>query len=221
MSMKAGRDSSTTASTGDPEREERPHQARRQPMTVDDAIGMALSHGRAALAEALLAARAFLDAASIALFGEPAALAPEAAGRSSDARLALATLARGIDELVELAGSGSQNHPDVVLRAVLDALDREIKRWEVRSQTDPDARAVLRAFLGLREILWEFGVRPPESHTADRPDTESEQKRPGASGSRRAARSSRPIEPDDVVQSGTGTSQRGGGRRVQRVKVRS
>ena len=35
----------------------------------------------------------------------------------------------------------------------------EIERWEARSARDPDARAVLRAFLGLRELLWELGLR--------------------------------------------------------------
>jgi len=40
------------------------------------------------------------------------------------------------------------------------ALDAEIARWEKRAAADGDARAVLRAFLGLRELLWEVGVRP-------------------------------------------------------------
>lgn len=49
------------------------------------------------------------------------------------------------------------------------ALEAEIKRWEERSQTDPDARPVLRTFLGLRELLWELGMRrepPPESQAS-------------------------------------------------------
>jgi hypothetical protein len=49
------------------------------------------------------------------------------------------------------------------MNAVLQALDQEITRWQERSLTDVEARAVLRTFLGLREILWEFGVRPSET----------------------------------------------------------
>ena len=43
---------------------------------------------------------------------------------------------------------------------MVEALDAEIARWEERAKTDDDARAMLRAYLGLREILWELGVRP-------------------------------------------------------------
>ena len=46
-----------------------------------------------------------------------------------------------------------------LLRSIAEALDAEIARWETRAKTDPEARAVLRAFLGLRELLWEFGIR--------------------------------------------------------------
>lgn len=48
------------------------------------------------------------------------------------------------------------------------ALEAEIKRWEQRSQTDPDARPVLRAFLGLRELLWELGLGREAPPTKDR-----------------------------------------------------
>ena len=43
---------------------------------------------------------------------------------------------------------------------MLDALDAEIARWETKARQDADARAVLRAFLGVRELLWELGMRP-------------------------------------------------------------
>ena len=51
------------------------------------------------------------------------------------------------------------------------AIDAEINRWEQRSRTDPDARLVLRAFLGMRGLLWEVEIRsddaggPPEPRT--------------------------------------------------------
>ena len=121
-----------------------------------EALGRARTHLRAALAEALEAARALLDAASLAANGRPA-----------DAHPALARVSASIDALAaQLAGDGAALSPPIV-EAILDALDVEIRRWEERSQSDPEARPVLRAFMGMREILWEFGLRrdgaaPPE-----------------------------------------------------------
>jgi len=117
-----------------------------------DAIALALEraqgHARLALSEGVCAARALLDAAALSVGGEP----PEAFA-------SLGQVARMLDDLsAGLAGDGLQlGIPG--FDAVLGALDAEIARWESRSQSDPDARAVLRAFLGLREILWEFGLR--------------------------------------------------------------
>jgi hypothetical protein len=114
------------------------------PETAGEALARAREHGRAAVAEALAALRALLDAAALAGTGVPAA----------DHR-GLAAAARWLDGLDARAGSPS------LLVSVAEALDAEIARWEERAQDDPDARAVLRAFLGLRELLWEFGLRPP------------------------------------------------------------
>jgi hypothetical protein len=117
-----------------------------------DSIALALErargHARLALSEGVCAARALLDAAALSVGGEP----PEAFA-------SLGRVARILDDLsAGLAGDGLQlGLPG--FGAVLSALDGEIARWESRSQADPDARAVLRAFLGLREILWEFGLR--------------------------------------------------------------
>ena len=47
----------------------------------------------------------------------------------------------------------------ILLDSISEALDTEIARWEDRARDDVEARAVLRAFIGLRELLWEFGVR--------------------------------------------------------------
>jgi hypothetical protein len=143
-------------------REERPH----APHNVEEALQQALAHARDAAAEALLAARCLLDAACIALYREPARLSAEEARTRidvGDARLALAAMARGLDELsASLRSDAAAPVPDAVMQAILDALDVEIGRWEQRSRQDGDARGVLRAFLGLREILWEFGVRPAD-----------------------------------------------------------
>jgi len=128
------------------------------PESAGDALGRARAHGRAAVAEALAALRALLDATALLGSGAPAAshrlLAP------------LASLLQRVSSEFE-GDSGVRS--DALLDAVADALDAEIARWEARASEDGDARAVLRALLGLRELLWEVGVRRrarPE-HTAE------------------------------------------------------
>jgi hypothetical protein len=102
-------------------------------------------HGQAALAEAAAAVRALLDAASLAACGDPA-------------ERAAAPLAHVLDGLVDwLDPRTASNAP--LLATVLEALDAEIARWERLGRDDADARAVLRAFLAVRELLWELGVR--------------------------------------------------------------
>ena len=91
--------------------------------------------------------RALLDAAALASAGTP-----------SEASRVFGPLARLLDELAAQLG-GDAPLPSSVLAAIAEALDVEIARWEQRAREDADARAVLRAFLGLREVLWEFGVR--------------------------------------------------------------
>jgi hypothetical protein len=128
------------------------------PDTVEEALSRASRHARAALGEALAAVRALLDAASLAASGLP-----------SDDQRALAGAARTLDALSEqLRGDDAGA---TLLMAALEALDEEIERWEARSCEDPEARPVLRAFLGMREILWELGVRPqdPDSPRGRRP----------------------------------------------------
>jgi len=120
---------------------------RRPPRAVGEALARARTHARLAAAEALAAVRALLDAASLA-----------AAGAPSDEVRGLATLSRHLDELDAGLREGSSG-ADALIAALAGALDAEIARWESRSAEDPEARAVLRAFLGLRELLWELGVR--------------------------------------------------------------
>lgn len=141
------------------------------PSTLPEALGRAREHARAAAAEALLCAEALLDAAALA-----------ASGTSSRESGALAPLAR------TLAGLAADLRPDAggaesLLTALTQALDAEIARWEARSTEDPDARAVLRAFLGLREILWELGLRAPDA---------------GAREARRTSRGPAPARPRRV-----------------------
>jgi hypothetical protein len=133
------------------------------PRSAEEALRRAGDHARRAAAEALAAFRALLDAGALA-----------ATGAASDEVRGLASLAQRLDEASAALrdGSGAEG----LVKALADALDAEIARWESRSATDPDARAVLRAFLGLRELLWELGVRAPgapaearQSATRERP----------------------------------------------------
>jgi len=119
------------------------------PASVEEALARAAGHGRAALAEALAAGRALADAGSLAATGQPV---------PGDGALGWA--GRALDELVVALASDRPGGGAGVLVAVAEALEAEIARWEARARDDPDARAVLRAYLGLRELLWELGVRP-------------------------------------------------------------
>jgi hypothetical protein len=119
-----------------------------QPRSVEEALERARRHSLAALAEAIAAARSLVDAASLAATGAP-----------SGAHSWLATATAWLDATAEQARAGAGRPLGPWLDSVSDALDDEIERWEDKSRHDPEARAVLRAFLGVREILWEFGLR--------------------------------------------------------------
>jgi hypothetical protein len=125
------------------------------PATLEEALARAREHGRLALAETLTALQALLDAAALA-----------GSGRPLQSHRQLAPLARLLEGLASrLGGDG----PEPLLASIAEALDVEIARWEQRARDDLDARAVLRAFLGLREILWELGVRPGPQRPRQRP----------------------------------------------------
>ncbi len=128
------------------------------PATLEEALARAREHGRLALAETLTAIQALLDAAALARSGRPLR-----------AHHQLAPLARVIERLASDLAQRGGDSPEPLLASIAEALDIEIARWEKRAGDDSDARAVLRAFLGLREILWEFGVRPGPQSTRQRP----------------------------------------------------
>lgn len=141
------------------ERDPRGGSARRPPpQTPDEAMARAREHAGTAVAETLRALESLLDAAALATGGAPAAGHP-----------VFGHVARVIDGLAAELSPGSQAGSASLLAAVAEALDLEIARWEKRACEDPDARGVLRAFLGLRELLWEFGVRPEPPGTPPRP----------------------------------------------------
>ena len=113
-----------------------------------EALARARQHALRALSEALEAGRALVDAASLAATGARASDHPLFAGADAWIAGTSQRLARG-------GGLGAEIGP-----ALAEALDAEIARWQQRAAQEEEARAVLRAFLGLREILWEVGVRP-------------------------------------------------------------
>jgi len=140
--------------------------------TAAQALERAGTHARRAWGEALAAARAILDAASLGWSGRP-----------SDAHSSLRGLAELLDEQSARFATGEGAVPASVMNAILEALDQEIERWERQAGEDPDARAVLRTFLGLREILWEFGLRRDSpsrgSGSTSRPRSKPARKNPG------------------------------------------
>jgi hypothetical protein len=140
---------------------------------VQAALARAGRHARSSAAEAILAARALLDAAALLQGGAPAEVSP-----------AFARVALWLERLA--AGVAPDGAADAELtRALAEALDAEIERWEERARDDANARAVLRAFLGVRELLWELGVRPaPPGSTGD----SSASPRPRRSRGRRVQR---------------------------------
>lgn len=133
--------------------------------SVEAALARAGHHARNAAAETLEALRALLDAIAILVGGAPAESNPVLSGAA--------------EWLERLAGELASGPRDAALtRALSDALDAEISRWEDRARSDPDARAVLRAFLGVRELLWELGVRPtPKTPQAAYPAPEPKRAR--------------------------------------------
>jgi hypothetical protein len=125
------------------------------PRTAPDALVRAARHARLAAAEGIAAWRALVDAGALLATGAPSARLRGVSG-----------LSRTLVELEAALRGGSAAGGDALTTALAEALDVEIARWEARSADDPDARAVLRAFLGLRELLWEVGVRAPSAPAA-------------------------------------------------------
>ena len=156
------------------------------PRSVDEALARALSHGKAAAAEILAAGRALLDAVALAT-----------RGGATDADPLFGPVAQLMEDLEARLATDRSDAPPALFSALADALDAEIARWEERARNDAEARAVLRAFLGVRELLWEFGVRNAGSDS----ERESETKAP---------RSVRPNEPRPSAKKPP---------RVQRVRV--
>ena len=125
---------------------------------VGEALERARRHGRAAAAESLGMLHALLEAASLST-----------TGRSSEASLLLSPLAKLLEGLGDDLAIGLGDQTSRILATISSAIDDEISLWEKRARDDTEARTVLRAFLGLREVLWEFGVRNGGSPGTPRP----------------------------------------------------
>lgn len=156
------------------------------PKSAEEALARARDHGRAALAESLAAIQALLDATALGL-----------SGKVADQDAVLGPVARSLEELRSVLAPDPSRVGASVLDALFEALDAEVARWELKSREDPEARSVLRAFLGVREILWEITSR------GTRAAPESDE---GASESKPEPAPARPVR-----------SRRGA--RVQRVRV--
>jgi hypothetical protein len=142
-----------------------------------DAVARARRHAQTAIAEVLAALGALLDASSLAMSGELPAESP-----------LLGPIARILDGLrAEFDSGAAMRDAAPLLHSIAEALDAEIARWEARAESDVEARSVLRAFLGLRELLWEFGIRrQPEA--SERASAHSARK-PGRAASAKSRKS--------------------------------
>lgn len=167
----------------EPRRPERPGAPRGGPADVAEALARARQHARGAASEAVSTVHALLDAAALATSGLP-----------SDASRLLAPLAQVLEGLARALAPDSDAVSAPLLTALADALDAEIARWEARARDDAEARAVLRAFLGVRELLWELGLRRRERTQPAPGDT------PGSSGPVDGPNTPRPVRRRPRVQ---------------------
>jgi len=135
------------------------------PESVAEALERARQHGRVAASEGLAAVQALIEAASLATRGRP-----------SEASRLLGPIAKLLEGMSNELGRESGGRTSPTLDAIATAIDDEIAVWQERARDDAEARTVLRAFLGLREVLWEIGIRraagapTPRSRGEARPD---------------------------------------------------
>lgn len=120
---------------------------------TQDAIDRARRHLRNAARESLEASRALVDAALHAGSMVGGAGDVGRGGLAGEAKSALDAW------ISALEGDGPFRMPEALAEPLRRAVQTEIDRWEKRSVEDESARPVLRAFLGLRELLWELGMR--------------------------------------------------------------
>ncbi len=170
-------------------------QTRGAPETLDQALARSLGHAGNSASEAVLVLRALMDALSIDLVDKTVA-------EHAEPDSPLAKMSEGLETWADALRIGSKNPSREAIDALLDALDHQIWQWEAKSRNDDDARGVLRAFLGIREIVWELGMA-----LGGRP-SETKAKRGGKPRTRRAQPSrrgsSRPRSRDQATETDPG-----------------
>jgi hypothetical protein len=151
---------------------------RTPPSSSAEALAEARRHAQRAASESAAALRALLDAATLAAQGELAN-----AGR-------LAPLADALEQVASWLHPDGEESGEAVLRALADGLDAEIARWEAKSREDPEARSVLRAFLAVREVLFEMSTRftAPREDAADVSAADTDERSPRPPRARRGRR---------------------------------
>jgi len=147
---------------------------------AQEAVDRARRHLRNAAREGLEASRALVEAAL---------LAGNMVGGEGESRGGLAGEAKSALDawIAALETDQPFRMPEALAEPLRRAIQAEIDRWEERSVEDESARPVLRAFLGLRELLWELGMRSepkPEKTPSDPHDS--------ATSSTRSSRSEQP-----------------------------
>jgi hypothetical protein len=164
---------------------------------VQDAIERARVHLRLAIRESLEASRALVDAALLATGTDETSRA----GLAGEVRSALDSWIATLDQ------DRAFRMPAAFADTLEQALQAEIDRWEQRSAQDASARPVLRAFLGLRELLWELGLRRGETQ------------HPPSSGSDRAQSSPHRDEAMDMQDETASPDRTAGPERKSRPRV--
>ena len=120
---------------------------RRRPQSVEEALVQSRQHARLALSEVLRSVSCLIDAAALAL----------GAGQNPILDTGWTALVSAIDEVAgKLAGVRVEETQADGVSEILTALEVEIARWKGRASQDEHAQAVLIAFMGLHEMVWEM-----------------------------------------------------------------
>jgi hypothetical protein len=157
---------------------------------AQEAIDRARRHLRRAAREGLEASRALVEAALLAGYADLESDDRRGKGLAREVMNALDAWIATLD------GEGPFRMPTSIAEPLRRAIDAEIARWEQRSAEDESARPVLRAFLGLRELLWEFGMRS-ETRGDPIPPTDRQQEPTSATRPRSARRRVQRFDLDD------------------------
>ena len=120
---------------------------RTRPQSVEEALAQSRQHARLALSEVLRSISCLIDAAALAL----------GAGQNPILDSGWTSLVSAIDEVARKLAGVQENEPQAEgVPEILAALEQEISRWEDRAAHDEHAQAVLIAFVGLREMVWQM-----------------------------------------------------------------